>query len=140
MAKLGSDTPATAGERPPLDENAWEEKEEFNCYRETIFEGKYKNNWLEPLGNFAWHRGEDLYMFRGPNDPEPWQDFHPSHKHHYEYMKEVVRPSLGLTNYNNAKQQSMYEKITRLKGQHEDFINFEESIIHDTPHKGYIGF
>ena len=102
--------------------------------------GKYKNNWLEPLGNFAWSRSNDLYMFKGPNDPEPYQDFHPSNKHHYDYMTQVVRPSLGLTDYNNTKQQSVYEKITRLKKQHEDFISFEESIIHDTPHKGYIGF
>ena len=140
MAKLGSDTPSTAGEQiKPLDENAWE-KTEFTCYRETIFEGKYKNNWLKPLGHFAWDRPEDAYTFRGPNDPEPWQDFHPSHKHHFEYMEEIVRPSLGLVNYNNTKQQSVYERITRLKEQHNDFIGFEESIIHDTPHKGYIGF
>ena len=47
---------------------------------------------------------------------------------------------LGLTKYNNTKQQSMYEKITRLKEQTNDFISFQEKIIHDTPHKGYIGF
>ena len=143
IAKLGSDMPPTAGETKSNllnEENVWEEKSEFNCYRETIFKGKYKNNWLKPIGLFAWGRTEDLYMFRGPNDPEPYQDFHPSNKHHYDYMTEVVCPSLGLTNYNNTKQQSMYEKITRLKKQNEDFISFEESIILDTPHKGYIGF
>ena len=47
----------------------------------TIYnKGKYKNHWLEPLGLFAWEREEDLYSFKGPNDPEPYKDFHPSHK------------------------------------------------------------
>ena len=138
--KLGSDIPHTQGETSRDTINVWEDHPEFNCYKETIFEGKYKNHWLEPLGLFAWEREEDLYSFKGPNDPEPYKDFHPSHKHHYEYMNEVVRPSLSINSKNNNKQQSTYDRITRLKEQTEDLISFEEKIIHDTPHEGYIGF
>tara|TARA_B100001559_G_C16463276_1_gene605222 strand:+ start:474 stop:1376 length:903 start_codon:yes stop_codon:yes gene_type:complete len=141
IEKLGSDTPNSMGEiTRDKKETAWEEKPEFTCYREKIFEGKYKDNWLKPLGLFSWEREKDLYNFQGPNDPEPYKEFHPSHKHHYEYMNEVVRPSLNLTSYNNTKQQSVYEKVSRLKEQTNDFLSFEEKIIHDTPHKGYVGF
>ena len=55
-------------------------------------------------------------------------------------MNEVVRPSLSINSKNNNKQQSTYDRITRLKEQTEDLISFEEKIIHDTPHEGYIGF
>jgi|TARA_B100000586_G_scaffold227302_1_gene175240 hypothetical protein len=140
IKKLGSDVPDIQGETSRDDIDLWEDKPEFNCYKKAIFEGKYKDKWLEPIGLFAWKRKEDLYTFKGPNDPESYKDFHPSHKHHYEYMNKVVRPSLNINSENNNKQQSTYNKITELKKQNKDFISFEEQIIHNKPHEGYIGF
>ena len=68
---------------------------------------------------------------------------HPSHWQHYDYLNEVVRPSLGLKSKNNDKQHSTVELLDKLKDENHDLLSFEEGILKevvDYNHIGYIGF
>ena len=96
MNKLGTDMPNINdfGETPSDTVDVYKERPELKVY-----ENINKTNWLEPLGLFAWKRKEKHYDFYDPNTNEDWMEPHPSHWQHYDYLNEVIRPSLEKGNW-----------------------------------------
>tara|TARA_B100001057_G_scaffold22028_3_gene20363 strand:- start:7384 stop:8316 length:933 start_codon:yes stop_codon:yes gene_type:complete len=140
MNKLGTDMPNINdfGETPTDTVDVYKERPELKVY-----ENIDKTNWLEPLGLFAWTRKEKHYTFYDPESKEDWMEPHPSHWQHYDYLNEVVRPSLGLKSKNNDKQHSTVELLDKLKDENHDLLSFEEAILKevvDYNHIGYVGF
>ena len=138
MNKLGTDMP---------DANQFGEKlqEKIDVYNTLPALKIYNNttNWLKPLGLFSWNRPEKTYTFYDPNTKKDWTEFHPSHWQHFDYYKEILRPSLGLENKISDKIQYTMDTLDNLKENNKDLISFEEGILKeivDYNHIGYVGY
>jgi len=137
MNKLGTDMP----DAPGLGEKT---QEKINVLDINPMFAVYKReDFLEPLGLYAWNRKDQLYTFYDPNTKKDWIELHPSHWHHFDYYSEIVRPSLGLENKIPDKIQYTMNKLNNLKETNKDLIAFEEGILKeivDYSHIGYIGY
>jgi len=140
MNKLGTDMPDTPGfgETTHKSSDIYVDNPKLKVYNNID-----KSKWLEPLGLFAWRNTDKIYKFVDPTSKKEWTELHPSHWHHFDYLNEVVRPSLGITSKNNDKQYSIMKKLNKLKESYSDLIGFEEHILDeivDYKHIGYVGF
>ena len=118
----------------------WHREPEFMCYQKLFDD--YKDKWLEPIGLFTWNYPADAYWFQGPEDKEPWKEEHPSHVHHYNYLNEIVRPSLGIEKENCDKQKVIHDQLNKYKKEIPDLLGFEQKILDEMIdiNVGYIGF
>jgi hypothetical protein len=137
MNKLGTDMPDAPGfgEKTQEKINVLDTNPTFSVYN--------RDDFLEPLGIFAWNRQDQLYSFYDPNTKKDWTELHPSHWHHFDYYKEIIRPSLKLTNKIPDKIQYTMNKLDTLKETNKDLISFEEGILKEIveySHIGYIGY
>ena len=143
LAKCGSDFPyhPDYGESGNKDKkDMWHREPEFMCYQKLFDD--YKDKWLEPIGLFTWNYPADAYWFQGPEDKEPWKEEHPSHVHHYNYLNEIVRPSLGIEKENCDKQKVIHDQLNKYKKEIPDLLGFEQKILDEMIdiNVGYIGF
>jgi len=137
MNKLGTDMPDAPGfgEKTQEKIDVLEYNKELNVYK--------RNDFLEPLGIYAWNRKEKLYTFYDPNTKKDWTELHPSHWHHYDYYTQILRPSLNLTDKIPDKIQYTMNKLDELKKTNKDLISFEEGILKEIveySHIGYVGY
>jgi len=141
MNKLGTDMPDAPdyGEKTQEKADIFIDNEQLKVYNNIL----NHKNFIKPLGLFAWNIPERNYIFWDPKTDTNWTEMHPSHWQHWEYLNQILRPSLGITNENNDKQYSTVKKLDELKDKCRDLISFEEEILEhivDYRHVGYIGF
>ena len=118
----------------------WEREPALKCYQ-TVFDN-YKENWMSPIGLYTWDNPDDAYWFQSPDDKEPWLELHPSHVHHYNYLNDIVRPSLGIEKENCNKQNDLYNQLSQFRKEHKDLFGFEQRILDELVdiNTGYEGF
>ena len=140
--KLGSDytiNPINYGEnKSTYSKNLWED-DLFLPYK-SIWDDK---NWLEPLGCYAWKNVEELYKWDVGKNQKPWTDPHPSPNLGIDWLYNIVKPSLNLTNDKLTTQQIEWLKICRdlrLDNLHlEEFATILEYKLNDYD-KSYRGY
>lgn len=95
--KMNSDYPTEAeeawhGETNTSEIDIWKDIPSLQIYKDKIFDDK----WIYPIGTFAWKHKEKPYKFITPKGM-PIKDRHPTINQHNDYVQQIVKPKLGLS-------------------------------------------
>ena len=60
----------------------------------------------------------------------------------YNYLNDIVRPSLGIEKENCNKQNDLYNQLSQFRKEHKDLFGFEQRILDELVdiNTGYEGF
>jgi len=132
--KMNSDYPTEEhnkwhGESAP-EIDIWKNIPSFLPYKEKIF----NDRWLEPVGCFAWNHEDGPHKFITKNLGSPWSgtktvDRHPTINQHNDYVNNVIKPKLKLSQNTNEQAKIWIDKVNMCyENCHGDFDFFVENI------------
>lgn len=110
--KLGTDNiikPLNYNESLPIKStNLWD-SELFLPYKK-IWDNK---NWIMPIGTYTWKTPELFYVWLAGKKKVKWTDPHPSPESGIDWLYNILKPSLGLSNTALVPQQLEWISICR---------------------------
>lgn len=141
--KLGNDFFDAGGYKENLEsgKHIWTDYPEFNHYKSIWTD--HQDNWLTPIGKYAWQRPQQLYTWNDPNRENlPWTDPHPSTNLHLAWLQDSLKPSLGKTTSISTAQQTWIDQAAELRTHSNNLEEFSflavKTISHwDNSYKGY---
>ena len=125
--KMNSDYPQDGnGEGETAKEiDIWKDIPNLLPYKEKIF----NDRWLKPIGTFAWNHKEQPYKFIRKNNVIPNIDRHPTINQHADYVNNVIKPKLNLSQNNTDKAKFWIDTVNKCYANtHGDFNYFVDSI------------
>lgn len=140
---LGNDFLDAGGFSENLESNKhiWTTYPNFAHYK-SIWDD-YPDNWLTPVGKYAWQRPQRLYTWQDTDRNDiPWTDPHPTSELHLDWAKNIVKPSLGVTATISTMQQEWLNSVTQIKEHTSKLSEFAFLVNKTLPHwdnsyKGY---
>jgi len=98
IKKLGNDYPEVDayGERMTDTNNIWKKHPQLQMYKEMIFD-KNLDNWITPIGLYAWQDTSTSFKFRNAKGVNKWIDYHPSAIQHSNWTTKELLPKLNLS-------------------------------------------
>jgi len=125
--KMNSDYPSNDGHGEIVTNNIdiWKQIPTLKIYKDKIFDC---NRWLPPVGSFAWTHQDSPYKFVNKQG-KTTVDRHPTMQQHSDYVNEVVKPALGLSQNVHPKAQNWIDTVYRIYNTtHGNFDYFVDSI------------
>jgi len=128
--KMNSDYPSEDskigwhGENSTTDADIWRDIPSLKIYKDKIFDDK----WLYPIGTFAWSHKEEPYKFITQKGAKTI-DRHPTINQHSDYVEQIIKPKLGLSQKTNSTAQKWIDKVNiSYANSHSNFTYFVDNI------------
>lgn len=102
----------------------WQDIPKLKIYKDKIFNDK----WIKPIGVYAWTHKEKPYKFVSKNGSVN-VDRHPTINQHSDYVKNVIKPKLEISQNNNDQAQKWIDTVNKCYSEtHGNFEYFVDSI------------